>query len=120
MENSHHGGAEHAGKVEHKSVNGMAIFAYLWILILIPFLTNEKNDPFVKYHIKQGLTLIIFEVATWAVSMVLGWIPLIGALVIWLLWLASLVLVIIGIMNVVNGHEKELPFIGQYAKSFTF
>jgi len=98
----------------------MAVFAYLWILIIVPFLTDSKNDPFVKYHLKQGLVLIIFEVVGWFLNMVLTWIPIIGSLIMWLWWLASLVLVIIGIINVVNGREKELPYIGQYAKRFIF
>jgi len=35
----------------------MAILAY--ILFFIPLLTDSKNDPYVKYHIKQGLVLFI-------------------------------------------------------------
>jgi uncharacterized membrane protein len=105
---------------EHTKKNPMAIFAYLWILIVIPFLTDSKEDPFVKYHLKQGLTLLIFDVLGWIVAMVIGWIPFIGWLIVALWWLTSLVFVIIGIMNVLNGVEKELPFIGHYGKSFKF
>ncbi|HOE15288.1 MAG TPA: hypothetical protein PLH82_01145 [Candidatus Paceibacterota bacterium] len=36
---------------------GMAILAY--ILFFIPLLTDSKKDPFVKYHVKQGLVLFI-------------------------------------------------------------
>ena len=96
----------------------MAVFSYLWILILIPFLTDAKNDPLVKFHLKQGLTLIIFDVIGWALGMVIGWLPVIGWLVVWLWGMASIVFAIIGIMNVLGGHEKELPFIGSYAKNF--
>lgn len=104
----------------HSDKNIMAIFAYLSILIIIPFLTDAKNVPFVKYHIKQGLVLLIFEVVGWFVNIVLVWIPFLGWLIMFLWWLASLVLVIIGIMNVLKGAERELPFIGQYAKKFVF
>lgn len=99
-----------------KKPNAMAVFSYLWILIIIPFLTDAKNDPFVKYHLKQGLTLIVFE----AIGMVVSWIPVLGWLVGFLVWIASFIFIIIGIMNVANGHEKELPYIGQYAKNFHF
>ena len=47
-------------------------------------------------------------------------IPFIGWLIIWLWWIAALVLTIIGIMNVLNGKEVELPFVGKYAKNFNF
>jgi uncharacterized membrane protein len=94
----------------------MAVLAYLGILIIVPFLTDAKNDPFVKYHLKQGLVLIIFEVITWFVEV----IPFIGYMIGWLLWLATLVLIIIGIMNAAQNKEQELPVIGQYAKNFNF
>jgi uncharacterized membrane protein len=93
----------------------MGVLAYLGILIIIPFLV-AKNDPFVKFHIKQGLLLVIVEVAVW----------LIGTSM-WQLWtllslvnLATLVLSIIGIVNVIQGQQKELPLIGSLSKHFTF
>jgi uncharacterized membrane protein len=98
----------------------MAIFAYLWALIIIPFLTDAKEDPFVKYHLRQGVALIIFDVIGWAVGIGIGWFPIIGWLIVWLWWLASFIFAIIGIINVVNGREKELPYIGKYAKGFRF
>ncbi len=121
MVNSHHhDGVEHGAQAEHKGKNSIAIFAYLWILIIIPFLTGVKNDPFVKYHLKQGLALIVFDVIGWLVVVLIGWFPIIGWLIVWLFWITSLVLTIIGIMNVLNGEEKELPLIGHYAKNFNF
>lgn len=92
---------------------GMAIVAY--ILFFIPLLTEAKNDPFVKYHIKQGLVLFIAEF----VAMVISWMPIIR----WFSWLfniAVLVLFIIGILNAVSGKEKPLPLIGQFANKFKF
>lgn len=126
MPTNHNAGSEHGAQhsPEHAAkagtTNVMGIFAYLWILIIIPFLTDSKNDPFVKYHLKQGLALIIFEVVGWFVGFFLLFIPFLGGLISWLWWLASFVLAIIGIINVVNGQEKELPVIGQYAKNFNF
>ncbi|HEY5221229.1 MAG TPA: DUF4870 domain-containing protein [Candidatus Paceibacterota bacterium] len=120
-EHEHHAEvAQHPEAAKQSDKNIMAIFAYLSILIIIPFLTDAKDNPFVKYHIKQGLVLLIFEVIGWFANIVLVWIPVIGALIIWLWWLASLVLAIIGIMNVVNGKEKELPYLGKYATKFVF
>lgn len=103
-----------------KGKNMMALLAYLWILVIVPFLTDAKNDPFVKFHLKQGLVLVIFEFAGWVVSMAIGWFPVIGWLIVFLWWIASLILVVTGIANVVNGREKNLPWIGQYAKNFRF
>ena len=96
--------------------NVMAVFAYLGVLIVIPFLMDGKNDPFVKFHLKQGLTLVVFEVVAWFIE----WFPVFGWFIGWILWLVALVLTIIGIINVLNSQEKELPLIGQYGKNFNF
>jgi uncharacterized membrane protein len=89
----------------------MGILAYLGILVIIPYLV-AKNDPFVKFHIKQGLVLVIIEVIGWVLALIF-W-PL------WMLfWIGKLVifiLVIIGIVNVVQGTEKNLPLVGGYAQ----
>jgi uncharacterized membrane protein len=103
-----------------KTKNPMAFLSYLSILVVVPFLTDAKNDPFVKYHLKQGLVLLIFEVVGWFVAGLIGFIPLLGWLIVELWWLADVVLVIIGLVNVANGKEKELPIIGQYGEKFTF
>lgn len=94
----------------------MAVVAY--ILFFVPLLTDAKDDPFVKFHVKQGLVLLIASIAlqvVGAVVPVIGWfliLPLVG--------LATLVLFVIGILHAVNGEEKELPVIGQFAKNFKF
>lgn len=94
---------------------GMAVIAY--ILFFVPLLTEAKNDPFVKYHVKQGLVLFIADV----IVMIGSSLPVIG----WFLiapigWIAVLVLLVIGVMHAVNGEEKELPVIGKYASNFKF
>lgn len=93
---------------------GMGVLCYLGILVLIPLLTDAKNDPFVKFHVKQGLTLLVFSIIVSVVAVVpiLGWIvSVVGSIF-------ALVLLIMGIINVVNGQEKQLPVIGQYAEKF--
>lgn len=89
----------------------MAVVAY--ILFFIPLLTDAKNDPFVKYHVKQGLVLFI----AYVIVMVLSWTPFVWSLygLIMLLNLGLLVLLIIGIMHAINGEQKPLPLIGQFA-----
>lgn len=103
-----------------KGKNMIAIFAYLGILIVIPFLAGAKDDPFVKYHLKQGLVLLVFDVVGWVVAAFFGWFPVLGWLLVFLWWIVALVFLVMGIMNVLRGEEKELPWIGQYARSFKF
>jgi uncharacterized membrane protein len=93
---------------------GMAVLAY--IIFFIPLLTDAKNDPFVKYHVKQGLVLFI----GWIVEMFVGVIPFAGWIIAPLLGVFLLVLFIIGIVNAVNCKEKPLPVVGSFAENFKF
>lgn len=96
-----------------------AVLAYLGILVLVPFFL-EKKPSFVKFHVGQGITLfaleivygIIYRFLAMAVLMV-SWrlyfiVRIIGAVA-----LVFPVLAVIGIINVVNGQEKELPAVGK-------
>jgi uncharacterized membrane protein len=116
----HHGSVENDHTKTHSGGNPIAVFSYLWILIIIPFLTDSKHDPFVKFHLKQGLALLIFDVIGWIVAALIGWIPVIGWLITSIWSIASIILIIIGIINVLQGKEKDLPLIGHYAHSFNF
>lgn len=100
-------GEEKEDKKAPENNVAMGVLCYLGILVLIPLLTDAKNDAFVKYHIKQGLVLLIF----WIVASFIFWLPVIGQL----LWLGVVILVILGIINVVNGKQQPLPLIGQFA-----
>lgn len=95
----------------------MAIIAY--ILFFVPLLTGDaKKDPFVKYHTKQGLVLFLLAVLINAI----GWIV---PFYFWwrissILSLGTLILLIIGIKNAMNGKQQPLPLIGKYSSMFKF
>lgn len=90
----------------------MGILCYLGVLIIIPLLTS-KNNSFVKFHLKQGLVLVICEAVLWiATRMFWPLIPLISVL-----QLVVFVLAVIGIINVVQKKHKDLPLVGKFAKT---
>ena len=94
----------------------MGVLSYLGILVIIPLLA-AKESKFARFHANQGLILVIVEILAAAVLGIFSGIPLIGwifSIASSLLGLATLVLAIIGIVNVVNGKAKELPIIGGY------
>lgn len=93
--------------------NLIAIFSYLGILFLIPLLVS-KDKPFVQFHAKQGLVLFIAEVAT----AVIAWIPILGWIAGFILWIIWFVFSIMGIVNVVTGKQAPLPIIGKFAGKF--
>ncbi len=98
---------------EMKQNTLMAVLAYIGPLVIISYLTS-RDDAFVKFHIQQGLVVFAIEVIIWVLgSMVYMLWPFLQ-----LLNLCTLILSIIGIVRVVKGEQKELPFIGKYGASF--
>ena len=112
------------------------ILSYIGILWLVGlFVTPEKNDPKVKFHVGQGMIVSIVGVALWIVIAIINAIlgavfgthlygyllsvpaPLailetILSLAMWAYWV---VMLIVGILNVVHDQEKPLPVIGKLA-----
>jgi uncharacterized membrane protein len=91
----------------------MGVLSYLGILVVVPIIM-AKDDPFVKFHIKQGLVLLIIDIIVWVLLGGFLWrlyfvAPIIN--------LGILILIIMGIINVVNGKEQELPLVGSLAKN---
>ena len=97
----------------------MAVISYIGILWLIPIITGDyKKSPFVKFHTNQGLVLSIAEIAWFFVSMIIGlimrgfFLSMLWGLVGFAVGAGFFVLMILGIINAVNGRMKPLPLIG--------
>lgn len=89
------------------------ILSYFGILCLIPLLT-VKDSPFVQFHAKQGVVLLIAFVAVSIISI----IPLIGWIVGCAGFIAGLVFAIMGIVKALAGERWVIPVIGQFASKF--
>ncbi len=87
----------------------LCLFSYLGILFLIPLLACQ-DSKFARYHVNQGIILFLANLILSAVAIIpiLGWIAGgIGSII-------AFVLMIIGIINAVQGKAKELPIIGKF------
>ena len=94
------------------------ILAYLWILCLVPIIV-AKDSPFAKYHANQGLVLFLGWIAVGIfqfiigiiLAMMPGFLGFLGA-IFGLLYLAPLVLLVLGVINAARGKCVPLPVIG--------
>lgn len=102
-----------------------AIIAYiLGIIGFLIVLLAKRDNKLAMYHAKQSLVLniaaIIAMIALSIVSLILAFIPVLGALLAALLTLAFYIgviyLLIVGIINAAKEVMKPLPYIGQYAE----
>lgn len=104
-------------KEDMKNGKTLAILSYLGVLVLIPYLSEKKNQ-YVVFHAKQGIKLLILEVVgNFALSIlgfILNWrISWLLSVVRTLFVVLTFILSIIGIKNVCDEKAKELPFINK-------
>ncbi len=91
----------------------MAIIAYF--LFFVPLLTDAKNDHFVKYHVKQGLGLLL----VWIVwNVITSFLFLFGLEI--LISIGLFVLWIMGIINAAQSKEAPVPLVGKFFEKLNF
>ena len=104
--------------MEKKSIDegkGLAWLSYLGILLLIPLLVNKDNE-YSKFHVKQGIVLLICWIISSVASIILAFIPIIGWLISAAIWIFLFVIMIMGIIKALSGKTELLPMIGKYAE----
>ena len=89
----------------------MGVLAYLGLLALIPYFSKGLSS-FARAHAIRGMNLLLLEIIAGVASGILSYIPVFGDVVGWLVSLASLALTIIGIVNVANHKDEDLPVVG--------
>jgi uncharacterized membrane protein len=89
----------------------LSVLSYIGPLVIVSYIMPKKS-PTVIFHVKQGVVLLVIEIAVWFIGML-----------VWMLWpllqivnVATLVLSIIGIVNAVGGKMKELPLVGRWSR----
>lgn len=106
--------------------NIMIVLSYLWLLAIIPFVT-EKEDKEVQWHAKHGIVLMIAEAIIWVaffavdmmlVLMHLGFVGCFLFIVRLAIFLGILVVHVICIIKGTQGQRFLIPGISQYADRF--
>lgn len=97
-----------------------AILSYLLIGIIWYYADDKmRKDRFAGFHAKQALVLLIACIAWNILFAILTMITFgLFALIGWIVSLLLLVWWIMGLIYAITGQEKELFWIGQYAKKF--
>lgn len=100
-----------------KTRNGIAALTYF--IFFAPYLAKWKNDPFVRFHFKQSVALVITALAAQGVISILGYWGFGGrALLVWALRIFMTAMAIIGARSAWSGKTNLLPWIGEYGAKF--
>lgn len=94
------------------NVAGLLCYVGWWVSGLV-FILIEKESKFVRFHAIQSI--YVFGVITIAM-IVLGWIPRIGDVLFWLIWVLGVALWIILMIKAYQGTMFKLPWAGDLAE----
>ena len=75
----------------------------------IVFLIVEKKSSFVKFHAKQSTITFL---GLFVISLIIGWIPIIGTLIL----ILSLILWLVLMIKALQGKRYSLPIVGKMAE----
>lgn len=98
----------------------MLVLSYLGLLALIP-LFLKKDDREVQWHAKNGLAFFVAYIVVYAVFFVLDMMVsggCISGIVGCALWIAYIVLVIMGIVKATQGQRLRIPVVSDFADKF--
>ncbi|MBA7624734.1 hypothetical protein ES703_32146 [subsurface metagenome] len=95
-----------------ENVAGLLCYVLGWISGLV-FVLIEQKSKFVRFHAIQSI--YVFGVLTVA-SIILGWIPFIGAVFAGLIWLFGVVLWIVLMIKAYQGTKFKVRWAGDFAE----
>ena len=99
-----------------------SILSYLGILWLVAYFAGQdQRDDLSRYHLKQGLGLIVTSILFNIAVFIVGSISSALGSIVGMVGIVFLVFLIIGIINAANGVKKPLPIIGKiFEDKFSF
>ena len=78
----------------------------------VVFLVVEKESRFVRFHAMQSTITFL---SLFVISIILGFIPIIGLLV-YPIWILSLILWLLLMIKALRGERYALPIVGKMAE----
>ncbi len=90
------------------------VAAFSYLIFFLPRLTEYKGDEDMRFHMKQGLGLLIAALSLQGTISVLGF----WGMPSWRVWPVRLILfywLFVGIRSALAGKKDLLPWIGKYA-----
>ncbi len=88
-----------------------AAVGYIFFLCLVPLML-KKGNKFAAFHGKQGLVLLILEIA----AAILKIVPVVGPVIATFAFVVFGILSLVGILKVLTGEYWEMPVIYDIAK----
>lgn len=93
---------------QHELIAGLS---YVGVLVLIPIIAGETKNPFVAFHVRQGVVILFLEVLC---LIGVQWFPRVGSILFLGLFLVSL----IAFFLTIQGEKWNIPGISYITQLF--
>jgi uncharacterized membrane protein len=93
----------------------VAIVSYLTLIGFIVAIVIHGNNKtrLGTYHLRQSLGLIVCSLAMLPVGFILAFVPVLGWLAGFALWVGFIALWAVGLIAAINGQQKPVPVLGE-------
>lgn len=99
-----------------ENVEALLCYVLGWLTGIV-FLLIEKENLFVRFHAMQSLVVFL---ALFILSLVVGWVPLIGPLISIIILPVGLILWVLMMVKAFQGEKYKLPWAGDFAENQIF
>jgi len=100
-----------ASTAEDKTVAILSYITLIGFIVAIVIHSNKKTR-LGAFHLRQTLGFLLTAIAFMVCGFVLLFIPILGHICLFLLWVSMLVLWVMGLLSAIKGEMKPVPVLG--------
>jgi len=101
-----------------ENVAGLLCYVLVWVSGLV-FVLIEQESKFVRFHAIQSIYFFgIYTVASIIILAILGWVPILGVIILVLLCVVGIGLAIFLMIKAYQGTKYKLPWAGNLAEKW--
>ncbi len=96
---------------DDKTWGGLSYIPIVGLVVL--FIQDKAKRPFIK---KQAVQSVALSVVVFLATLVVGWIPIIGLIINFLVWLGFGIYMLINLIKALNGKDVNMPVITEFVR----
>ncbi|HSN95549.1 MAG TPA: DUF4870 domain-containing protein [Anaerolineaceae bacterium] len=96
---------------DDKTWGGLSYIPIVGLVVL--FLQDKASRPFIK---KQAVQSVALAAVVFLATLLVGWIPIIGWLFSFIVWLGFGVYMLFNLINALNGKDINIPVITDFVR----
>lgn len=96
---------------DDKTWGGLSYIPIVGLVVL--FLQEKASRPFIK---KQAVQSVALAAVVFLATLLVGWIPLIGWLFSFLVWLGFAIYMLMNLIKALNGNDVNVPVITEFVR----